>query len=47
MSTTIVNNTNPQLGVSISGTSDVVTLAASSYGSTADIFATLGWYELN
>jgi hypothetical protein len=38
---------NYQLGMSISGTSDVVTLAASSYGSTADIFATLGWYELN
>jgi len=36
-----------QLGVSISGTSDIVTLAASSYGSTADVFATLGWYELN
>jgi len=38
---------NYQLGVSISGTSDVVTLAASSYASTADLFATLGWVELN
>jgi len=38
---------NFQLGVSISGISDVVTLAASSFGSTADLFATLGWYELN
>jgi hypothetical protein len=38
---------NFQLGVSISGISDIVTLAASSYVSTADLFATLGWYELN
>ena len=38
---------NYQLGMSINGTSDIITLAASSYSSTAEVFATLGWTELN
>jgi hypothetical protein len=38
---------NYQLGISINGTSDIITLAASSYASTANVFATLGWTELN
>lgn len=38
---------NYQLGMSINRTSDTITLAASSYGNTADVFAVLGWTELN
>ena len=38
---------NYQLGMSINGTSDIITLAANSAGSTANIYATLGWTELN
>ena len=38
---------NFQLGVSIRGVSDTITLAATSLGSTADVLGFLGWYELN
>jgi hypothetical protein len=38
---------NYQLGMSINGTSDIITLAANSAGSTANVYATLGWTELN
>ena len=47
MSTAIVNNNNNQLGVKINGDSQVITLAASSAGTTADLYAALGWVELN
>ena len=38
---------NYQLGVKINGDSQVITLAASSVGTTASIYAALGWVELN
>jgi hypothetical protein len=38
---------NFQLGVTIAGVSDVVTLAASSLSGTANVLGFLGWYELN
>ena len=38
---------NFQLGVSIAGVSDVVTLAASTLSGTSDLLGFLGWYELN
>ena len=38
---------NFQLGCSITGISDTITLAASSQSGTATVLASLGWYELN
>ena len=38
---------NFQLGVSIAGVSDVVTLCASNLTGTSDVLGYLGWYELN
>lgn len=46
MTTDTINDFTVQLGRTLTGTSDILTLVASSNGNNSNVVGGFGWYEL-